>query len=423
MADTRVGRQSPHDVGTLRGVNNSGPMNASITEGSLPSITTASTGLAAITSTKAPPGISPDTFQQGINITATANLTSLYQLSTPMVDQDPKVHSEIVSMTPGAPYKTGRDRADHPGRGEHSQREDEGISGRGRQDRYQTDSEPEETHRDVSRRDRSSSLNDSDQPPIRTCQKGKSPLRFDTPGTRTKEGTHIIQQGFTNRQQSRIDNEPEEERDILIRKLSQKEVSGIHNLNDEAVVAVFTNNLQKGRLSFDLRRECQNTYANLMDVAGSYEMAEEEELAQRGSFVHGGSPRENAKTGESYVKNEKGDHHESDGNKDGRRDENRRDSRNDRKFHEDQKLVKYPPRQLTYARSDMRKYCRFHKESGHNTSKCYQLRVHIQTLIREGHLKDLIHKRADDQQKDPLKDNQPRGNQEKKQSSGQGSDE
>ncbi|KAK0599915.1 hypothetical protein LWI29_009811 [Acer saccharum] len=71
-------------------------------------------------------GISPEAFQhvqeslqrgiedaarQGINIMAIANLTSPYQLSTPVVAQDPKVRSEIVSATPGAPRRAASSEA------------------------------------------------------------------------------------------------------------------------------------------------------------------------------------------------------------------------------------------------------------------------------------------------------------------------
>ena len=65
-------------------------------------------------------------------------------------------------------------------------------------------------------------------------------------------------------------------------------------------------------------------------------------------------------------------------------------------------MSKEPPKQSTYARRDTTKYCRFHKENRHETSKCFQLKDHIETLIREGHLKDIVLKKAEkaDGQKD-----------------------
>lgn len=66
-----------------------------------------------------------------------------------------------------------------------------------------------------------------------------------------------------------------------------KEVIQIEDASDVVVIAAFTNGLQSGRLSFDLRRDRPKTYEEMMDIAGDYAIAEEEEAAQRGSYVHG----------------------------------------------------------------------------------------------------------------------------------------
>ncbi|KAL5760086.1 hypothetical protein ACOSQ2_018924 [Xanthoceras sorbifolium] len=42
---------------------------------------------------------------------------------------------------------------------------------------------------------------------------------------------------------------------------------------------------------------------------------------------------------------------------------------------------------------DKDKYCRFHRDHGHDTSKCFQLKDHIENLIRDGHLKEFIVRR------------------------------
>ena len=77
---------------------------------------------------------------------------------------------------------------------------------------------------------------------------------------------------------------------------------------------------------------------------------------------------------------------------------------------EEKNMSKEPPKQSTYARRDTTKYCRFHKENGHKTSKCFQLRDHIETLIREGYLKDIVFKKVDraDGQKDSRQDGRAR---------------
>ncbi|KAK0587673.1 hypothetical protein LWI29_026685 [Acer saccharum] len=59
-----------------------------------------------------------------------------------------------------------------------------------------------------------------------------------------------------------------------------KEVAQIEDASDVAVIAAFTNGLQSGRLSFDLRRDRPKTYEEMMEIAGDYALAEEEEVAQ-----------------------------------------------------------------------------------------------------------------------------------------------
>ena len=58
-----------------------------------------------------------------------------------------------------------------------------------------------------------------------------------------------------------------------------QEVSEIGSANDEAIIAAFINKLQNGQLSFDLRRARLTSYADIMDIAGDYALAEEEEIA------------------------------------------------------------------------------------------------------------------------------------------------
>ncbi|KAK0604398.1 hypothetical protein LWI29_015270 [Acer saccharum] len=145
-----------------------------------------------------------------------------------------------------------------------------------------------------------------------------------------------------------------------------KEVAQIEDASDVAVIAAFTNGLQSGRLSFDLRRDRPKTYEEMMEIAGDYALAEEEEVAQGGSYVHGHKP--NLKT----------DH----------KDDKKMQSRGDIICGRRQGTRQIPPTAVSECKEDTTKYCRFHKDHGHETSKCFQLRDHIESLIRDGHLKD-----------------------------------
>ncbi|KAK0601168.1 hypothetical protein LWI29_021826 [Acer saccharum] len=186
----------------------------------------------------------------------------------------------------------------------------------------------------------------------------------------------------------------------------RKEVAQIEDASDVAVIAAFTNGLQSGRLSFDLRRKRPKTYEEMMEIAGDYALAEEEEVAQGGSYVHGHKPdskpdhKDDKKTQprdrQRDEKGQKGYPREGRGNARANKFRGRYnhytpltgDQEEILSVVKDKGLAKYPRQQSANARRDTTKYCRFHKDHGHDTSKCFQLRDHIESLIRDGHLKD-----------------------------------
>ncbi|KAK0577392.1 hypothetical protein LWI29_032432 [Acer saccharum] len=185
-----------------------------------------------------------------------------------------------------------------------------------------------------------------------------------------------------------------------------KEVAQIEDASDVAVIAAFTNGLQSGRLSFDLRRDRPKTYEEMMEIAGDYALAKEEEVAQGGSYVHGHKPdsksdhkddkKMQSRDRQKDEKGQKGYSRESRGNTRANKFRGRYnhytpltgDQEEILSVVEDKGLAKYPRQQSANARRDTTKYCRFHKDHGHETSKCFQLRDHIESLIRDGHLKD-----------------------------------
>ncbi|KAK3189487.1 hypothetical protein Dsin_029048 [Dipteronia sinensis] len=154
-----------------------------------------------------------------------------------------------------------------------------------------------------------------------------------------------------------------QENDELLKKYLTRfgqEVSEIGSANDEAIIVAFINNLHNGRLSFYLKRACLTSYVDMMNMAGGFQ----------GKYTN-------------YTPLKK-KHEEI------------------LTILEEKNLSKEPLRHSKFARKDTIKYFRFHKENGQETLKCFQLKDHIETFICEGHLKDIILKKTDDQ---PHRDN------------------
>ncbi|KAL2226838.1 UNVERIFIED_CONTAM: Retrovirus-related Pol polyprotein from transposon [Sesamum indicum] len=54
-------------------------------------------------------------------------------------------------------------------------------------------------------------------------------------------------------------------------------------------------------------------------------------------------------------------------------------------------VLKWPRHtRYTPSKKTSNKYCRFHRERGHNTEECYQLKDEIERLVRQGHFRDRV---------------------------------
>ena len=53
-------------------------------------------------------------------------------------------------------------------------------------------------------------------------------------------------------------------------------------------------------------------------------------------------------------------------------------------------LCNLGPMRAHVERRNIAKYCKFHKDRGHNTAKCFQLQDQIEALILEGYLQQYI---------------------------------
>ncbi|KAK1563647.1 hypothetical protein Q3G72_030594 [Acer saccharum] len=128
----------------------------------------------------------------------------------------------------------------------------------------------------------------------------------------------------------------------------------------------------------------------MMDMAGGYVLAEEEEIATGGYFMHGGRLEGSKTKDQTKAPDTKGDKQKN----------KARDGRDGRRVYDpktDQPRQRFQGRYTTYTplKKDQEEVL---------------LRDHIKTLIREGHLKDIVFKKVDraDGQKDSRQDGRAR---------------
>ncbi|KAL0403713.1 UNVERIFIED_CONTAM: hypothetical protein Sradi_2012100 [Sesamum radiatum] len=130
------------------------------------------------------------------------------------------------------------------------------------------------------------------------------------------------------------------------------------------IVSILIHGLKKGPLASALARDPPQDVEQLMKIAQKY-IDEEEINAMKDGEWHRSRDRGRWKDNkENYMRTEKG-----------------RES-------------PYRPR-FTPAKRFSTKYCRFHREKGHDTEDCYQLKDEIERLVRQGYFREYILEQGD----------------------------
>ncbi|XP_019155109.1 PREDICTED: uncharacterized protein LOC109151973 [Ipomoea nil] len=175
----------------------------------------------------------------------------------------------------------------------------------------------------------------------------------------------------------------------------KKEGMGVADFDAKSAMVIFQNNLRSGAFHQDLIRYPPRTYTDLMDKAARYADAEATEKRKK-------------------------EQEEGRGRKDKAPQEERKAPRPHRCEYaegprmnptryltpltqpvgtilahaEDQGIVVFPKEECMKisARADPNKYCRFHRQKGHDTDECILLKRQIEQLIQMGYLGQFIKK-------------------------------
>ncbi|KAL0403667.1 UNVERIFIED_CONTAM: hypothetical protein Sradi_2007500 [Sesamum radiatum] len=169
----------------------------------------------------------------------------------------------------------------------------------------------------------------------------------------------------------------------------------VQDLRIDMIVSILIHGLKKGPLASALARDPPEDVEQLMKIAQKY-IDEEEINAMKDGEWHRSRDRGRWKDNkEKYVRTEKG-----------------RESPYRPRFHkytpltttrtkalmmvEKTNLLQWPPHtRFTPAKRFSSKYCRFHREKGHDTEDCYQLKDEIERLVRQGYFREYILEQGD----------------------------
>ena len=179
--------------------------------------------------------------------------------------------------------------------------------------------------------------------------------------------------------------------------LLNKEALSIDEADDKILVAAFTNGLRKGKFLFSLYKNVPETMSKVLYWATEY-MNVEDALLAREEKPRKRERLEDAQQDQGRKKPRMGE----------RRDERRLKPLGGRftSFTSlnaplDQVLMQIKDEgTLTFlgklksdpSKRSRNKYCRFHRDHGHDTVDCYDLKQQIETLIREGKLQRFVSK-------------------------------
>ncbi|XP_059627389.1 uncharacterized protein LOC132270212 [Cornus florida] len=183
------------------------------------------------------------------------------------------------------------------------------------------------------------------------------------------EALQTSDQGDSSRQPPAVPNDQE-----CVTTLEQQ----VEEVDDKVALTAFMGGLQTSKFLFSLSKEAPTSMTELMVKAWKHMNAEDAMNARKNK--DGEDKRSEKKRPAPNTREEKESKY--------KKFSNNQADRSSRRPIQDDASLKWPPKlKANPTKRSLGKYCRFHRDHGHNTEDCFDLKNQIENLVRKGHLR------------------------------------
>ncbi|XP_059659077.1 uncharacterized protein LOC132305453 [Cornus florida] len=152
----------------------------------------------------------------------------------------------------------------------------------------------------------------------------------------------------------------------------------VEEVDDKVALTAFMGGLQTSKFLFSLSKEAPTSMTELMVRAWKHMNAEDAMNARKNK--DGEDKRSEKKRPAPNTREEKESKY--------KKFSNNQADRSSRRPIQDDASLKWPPKlKADPIKRSLSKYCRFHRDHGHNTEDCFDLKNQIENLVRKGHLR------------------------------------